>query len=330
MNVKKRGYSAVLILLVPFLFSLFMFSSCSTYPTIPRIEGAEQGKNETATPQTRSIGQIFQEKAPTLISPPEKKEKEYQIGSEDVLQIMVWDHDDLNREVYISREGEFSYPLIGSVHADGLTIGQLEEEIKTRLAGRYIVNPQVTVTVKEYKSKRIFLLGEAGGTEGRGKGPGAYPLTGKTTLVEILSLAGGLTKDSGTEVTVIRPKNAHGSPVPLEKAGKEDEVIKINLRKLLEGDTSQNIYLEPNDTIYVSKAEYFYVYGEVNSPGRYTLEKGTTVLKAITTAGGVTEKAAVNKTKVVREREGAKAEMPVKMTDPVEPEDIVMVPESFF
>ncbi|MFH0813617.1 MAG: polysaccharide biosynthesis/export family protein [Pseudomonadota bacterium] len=327
MNVKKGGYSAVLVLLVPFLFSLFMFSSCASYPTIPKIEEGAPARNEPATPQTQTLGEIFQEKAPTLIAPPEKKEKEYQIGPEDILEIVVWDHKDLNREVCVTREGEFSYPLIGTVHADGLTIAQLEKDIKDRLSGRYIVNPQVTVSVKEYKSKRVFVLGEVGGS---GKGPGAYPLRGKTTLMEVLTMAGGPTKDAGTEVTVIRPKNIKEGPVPLEKAGKEDEVIKVNLRKLLEGDTSQNIYLEPNDTIYVSKAEYFYVYGEVKNPGRYPLEKGTTVLKAITTAGGSTEKAAVNRAKVVRERGGSKNEMPVKMTDPVEPEDIIMVPESFF
>jgi len=168
-----------------------------------------------------------------------------------------------------------------------------------------------------------------GGSQGGGQGPGSYPLTGKTTLVEVLSLAGGPNRDAGSEVVVIRPKNKKGNPIPLERAGK-DEIITINLRKLLEGDTSQNIFLEPNDTIYVPRAEYFFVFGEVKRPGRYILEKETTVLKAITTAGGVTEKAAINKTRVVRERGGKKAEIPVKMTDPVEPEDIVMVPESFF
>ena len=72
------------------------------------------------------------------------------------------------------------------------------------------------------------------------------------------------------------------------------------------------------------------MFGEVKNPGRYILEKGTTILKAITTAGGVTEKAAINKTKVVREIGGRKVEISVKMTDPVKPEDVIMVPESFF
>jgi polysaccharide export outer membrane protein len=272
---------------------------------------------------------VFQKKATPLIPSLEKKEKDYKIGPEDILEIMVWDHDDLGREVCVSREGEFSYPLIGKVLAGGLTVSQMEKKIRDKLSGRFIVNPQVTVTVKEYKSKKVFILGEVGGPQRSGLGPGAYPLTGKTTLVEILSLAGGPTKDAGSEIAIIRPKNKRGNPTPLEKA-QEDEIINISLRKLLEGDAAQNIYLEPNDTIYVPKVEFFFVFGEVEKPGRYNLEKGTTVLKAITTAEGITEKAAINKTKIVREKEGVKVKIPVKLTDPVEPEDIIIVPESFF
>jgi len=327
-DLKKSQNPLSIALILTFIISIFALS-CSSYPTIPKIEETEGIREEKAASPQEGIGEIFQKKASTFIAHAESKEKEYEIGPEDLLEIMVWDHDDLTREVYISQEGYFSYPLIGKVHADGLNISQLEEEIKNRLSGRFIVNPQITVTVKEYKSKRVFVLGEVGGSGGSGRGTGTYPLKGKTTLVEVLTMAGGPTRDAGSEVMVIRPKKTKRNPVALEEAG-EDEIIKVNLRKLLEGDTSQNIYLEPNDTIYVSRADYYFVYGEVNRPGRYNLEKGTTVLKAITTAGGVTEKAAVNRTKVVRERGGGKAEIPVKMNDPVEPEDIIMVPESFF
>ena len=313
--------------LLPLFLIVLLLQACS-YPTIPKIEepGKAAEQTPTSTPHEEGIGEFFQKKAPALPSQPERKEKEYEIGPEDVLEIRVWDHDDLTREVYVSREGVFSYPLIGTVKAGGLSIEQLEKEIKERLSGKYIIDPQVSVTVKEYKSKRVFVLGEIGGT---GKGPGTYPLTGKTTLIEVLTMTGGPTQNAGTEVTVIRTRKTSGGPGLPEKA-QNDEVIKINLRKLLEGDASQNIFLEPNDTIFVSKAAFFYVYGEVKSPGRYNLEKGTTVLKAITTAGGATEKAAVNRTKVVREKEGKKTEIHINMTDPLEPEDIVMVPESFF
>lgn len=310
------------------LVALAGMSACANYPTIPKIEETPGASDQAPPEGQESIGEIFQKKASQLIAAPDKTQKDYQIGPEDVLHILVWDHKDLTRDVCVGQQGEFSYPLIGTVMAEGLTVAQLEKHLRDRLSGRYIVNPQVTVTVKEYKSKKVFLLGEVGGTPG-GQGPGTYPLTGKTTLLEILSLAGGPGKEAGSEVLVIRPKVKTNSPLTPEKASK-DETLSVNLRSLLDGDASQNIVLQPNDTIYVSRADYFFVFGEVKKPGRYNLEKGTTVLKAITIAGGVTEIAAINKTKVVREHAGTKTETPVKMNDPVQPEDIVMVPQSFF
>ncbi len=309
-----------------FLFIIilsFSFLSCARYPKIPEVKKAEK-----TAPPSENMGRLFQKKVAAFVPLIESKKKEYVIGPQDVLKITVWDHEDLDREVTVSEDGNFSYPLIGKVHADGLTVSELEKEIEKRLAGKYIINPQVNVTVKEYKSKQVFVLGEVGGA-GSGKGPGAYPLIGKTTLMEILAEAGGPTKDAGSEVIIIRPKKKKPNPTPLEKAS-EDEIIRVNLRKLLEGDMSQNIVLHPNDTIYVPKAEYFYVFGEVKNPGKYILEKGITVLKAITIAGGTTEKAAINKTKIVREKGGQKIEIKAKMTDPVYPGDTIIVPESLF
>ncbi|MEA3386356.1 MAG: SLBB domain-containing protein [Thermodesulfobacteriota bacterium] len=304
-----------------FFCSIFLLS-CARYPTIPEIENVEKTIEEEEPPGSENINEIFQEKAPALILHTETDKADYEIGPRDVLEIVIWDHDDLKREVHVSRKGEFSFPLIGKVYADGITVAQLEKKIGDELSGRYIIDPQVSITVKEYKNKRVFILGEV-------ETPGEYPLTGETTLVEVLSLAGGPTGDAGSEVIVIRPKNHRENPISLEEA-REDEIIDLSLRKLLKGDTSQNVFLEPNDTIYIPHEQYFYVFGEVKKPGRYGMEKGTTVLKAITTAGGVSEKAAINKTRIVREQEGSKIQISVKMTDSLEPEDIVMVPESFF
>ncbi len=304
-----------------FLSLLILLLSCARYPEIPEVKKAEELPSQ-------NMENLFKKRASSFIPLLESRKKDYVIGPQDVLEITVWDHEDLNRTVTVSESGDFSYPLIGKVHADGLTVSELEKEIERRLSGKYIINPQVNITVKEYRSKRVFVLGEVGGS-GSNKGPGAYPLIGKTTLMEILALAGGPTKDAGSEVIIIRPKRKVSNPTPLEKAS-EDEIIRVNLRRLLEGDMTQNIVLQPNDTIYVPKAEYFYVFGEVKKPGKYILEKGITVLKAITIAGGTTEKAAINKTKIIREKNGVKIEIKAKMTDPVYPGDTIIVPESLF
>jgi len=300
------------------LLITMLLISCAGYPTIPRLEEIDPTRAKPPPPE------LFQEKATALLPEREVKQKDYVIGPEDVLRIQIWDHPDMDREVNVSREGDFSYPLIGKVHADGLTMVALEKEITRRLDKKYIINPQVTVTVKEYRSKKVFFLGEVANR-------GTYSLTGKTTLLELLAQAGGPTTDAGTEAILIRPRNQvnKDNPAPLEETS-DGDVIVINLQHLMDGDINQNVSLQHGDTIYVTEAQYYYVFGEVARPGKFVLEKDTTILKAITTAGGTTDLASVNRTKVVREKDGVRRKLKVKMTDEVMPEDIIMVPESFF
>ncbi|MBI2876934.1 MAG: polysaccharide biosynthesis/export family protein [Candidatus Tectomicrobia bacterium] len=258
--------------------------------------------------------------------------KDYIIGPEDVLKITVWDNEDLTRTIRISREGEFSFPLIGTIHADGLTILELEKEIARHLADGYLINPHVTILIEEYKSKKVFVLGEVGGSgKGKVEGPGTYPLTGRTTLLEIISRAGGPTPDASDQVLLIRSRNGQPkqSPTPLEEA-REGEVITLDLRALEEGDIQQNIELQSGDTVIIPRAEFFFALGEVQKPGKYKLERDTTVLNAISIAGGLTEKAAPNRAKIIRDLEGAKREIRAKLSDKVQPHDVVVVPESFF
>jgi polysaccharide export outer membrane protein len=256
-------------------------------------------------------------------------DKDYVVGPEDTIKITVWDHEDLTREVFVSRDGWFSFPLIGKVYADGLSVGDLEKKIVEALSGKYIVNPQVSIFVKEVKSKVVYVIGEIGAKGGTGKGPGTYPLTGRTSLLEVLSMAGGPTADAASEITIVRPKVKRDTPVSIEEARK-DEITNINMKKLLEGDLSQNILLEPYDTVYVPKAEFFFASGEVKHPGKFVLEKGMTVLKAIATAGGKTDKAAIRRTRIIRVKGGERKEFRVTMDELVMPEDIVVVPEAFF
>ena len=121
---------------------------------------------------------------------------------------------------------------------------------------------------------------------------------------------------------------AQGPASPQQASG--SGVINVDLQRLLEGDLSQNVVLRDGDTIYVSKARYYYVYGQVQKPGKYVYTRGTTILKAITIAGGVTDIAAVNRTKIIREKGGVRIKLKATMSDWVFPEDIIMVPESFF
>ncbi len=313
--------------LLPIVLAAVLFG-CARYPTIPAVpEPAETAADAAQDVPAEFSGGLPELKGVAL----SRADSDYVVGPGDSLKITVWGHDDLTRTVQVSEEGNFSYPLIGKVHADELSVSQIEQEITRRLDGKYLINPQVTIVVEEFRSKRVFVLGEVGGPQGHGKGPGAYPLTGQTSLIEILSAAGGLTSEAGGEVVVVRPISDKKSDQPLPPQESETaKVIRLNVKHLLGGDATQNILLEDGDTIYVPSAQYFFVFGQVKNPGRYVLESETTVLKAITMAGGLTEIAAVKKTRILREESGARIERRVEMTSRVMPQDIIMVPESFF
>lgn len=293
---------------------LVMGLGCTRYPEIPEREVIRTPEPE---PRVKPV-------APPVQIAVTAGDQDYRIGPEDILEVKVWGHDDLCRDVPVSQNGDFSFPLIGKVKAAGKTTTQVEKEMAARLADGYLVNPQVTVTVKEYRSQKVYVVGEV-------SKPGTFPLTGPTTMVELLSRAGGPTENAGTEVLVIRPRESarRKRPLTLDEA-RAGEVIQLDLRAIQEGDVSQNIRVRHGDTIIVPKAKYFYVFGEVKKPGQFKYERGITVLKAITIAGGITEKAAAKRTRIIREKGGVRVEIPARMSDPVAPNDIVMVPESFF
>lgn len=214
--------------------------------------------------------------------------------------------------------------LIGEIRAEGISTVALEKAIAAKLGEGYIVNPQVTATVKEYKSQRVFVMGEV-------NQPGTYSVTRENNLLFVLSQAGGPTKEAGEELVVIRPGRRVDRALTLEEAAKaKEQIIQANLRDVLAGDQKNNIAIRDADTVIVSKMPYFFVMGEVKTPGKYNLERGTTVLNAISMGGGLTPLAAPKRTKITREQDGKKVEIPTTMETLVLPGDTIVVPQSFF
>ena len=240
---------------------------------------------------------------------------EYTVGDGDVLDINVYENDDLSTTVRVSANDTIRVPLIGEVDVENLTVSQVASKIEALLADGYLVNPQVDVFVKEYRSKKVIILGQVNRA-------GLYELQGKTTLLEFISKAGGLTADVGSTATIKRKS---------VETGENDNIV-IDLNRLIkEGDTSLNVSIRDGDSVYISKADVYYVSGEVNKPGYYKLEDDITILKAITTAGGFTKIASKGKVKVNRVVDGKQQILEnVKMDMPVLPDDIIVVPESFF
>lgn len=238
--------------------------------------------------------------------------EEYIIGPEDVLNITVWDNTDLSGDVYVGLDGYLDYHLIGRVKASGLTIGELAASIAGLLDDGYLKNPNVSVQVKKYGSQKVFIIGEV-------NRPGTYYLTKRTALVEALAMALGLTGEAGNEVIIVRP----------DSAGAAENIV-VDLRRALEGDAEQNVYLRASDSIYIPKVKTFTIMGEVKKPGQYPMDKGMTVRKAISIAGGNTERAALNRTMVVRVADGQELEKAAEMHEPVLPGDTIIVPQSYF
>jgi polysaccharide export outer membrane protein len=249
---------------------------------------------------------------------------DYVVGAQDVLTITSYDQADLSGKFAIEADGTFTFPMIGRVRAGGLTLRSLEGAIKKQLTdGGYFRNPQITVSVETYKSQRVFVVGEV-------RLPGTYSLSGTTNLVEALARAGStLPSASGEAIIVHAGENAEGPTLPAQTDDRD--IVRVNLRELERGAFSQNAELRDGDTIFVPRAESVYVFGQVKNPGAYALQqKNTTVLQALSLAGGVTNRGSTGRVRIVRITEGKKQEFKVKLGDMVQPGDTIVVAERFF
>jgi polysaccharide export outer membrane protein len=260
---------------------------------------------------------------------------EYEIGARDILRVTVYGHEDLTQTVLVQADGTFTFPLIGTVQAAGMTPLALEHEITTLLARGYIRKPQVTVVVEEYRSKTVFVVGEV-------THPGTYPLAGKSTsLVEVLARAGPMTPSAGAEVIVVRPRpgaNVSGPVLPFEAAeegaaapGKQPaDVLRINLRDIQAGQLQKNIELRSNDTVFVPEAPKVFVSGEVRNPGAYAWFPGMSARQLISVAGGLTPEGSDGRLKVARKQGSETREESIKKDDEVQPGDTLVVRRRLF
>jgi polysaccharide export outer membrane protein len=194
-----------------------------------------------------------------------------------------------------------------------------------RLADGYLIDPHVEVMVREYKSQKVYILGEV-------LRPGTYPLDSRASIIEIISEAGGLGAEAGDVAEIVRARNDWKKDKPL-KPDQEgvDRVIRVDLRDILAGKGGRRrTEIRSGDTIFVPKAEVFYIFGQVSQPGKYRWEKELTVLKAVIIAGGFTDIASKRRIKIRREIDEKERKIRAKLDTPVKPDDTVIVPESFF
>lgn len=259
-------------------------------------------------------------------------QENYRLGPEDEIEIKVWDHEDLTRKTRIGLNGSISYPFIGEIKAGGMTVLELQKEIERRLSPKYIIDPHVSIAVTEYKSQKFFVVGNV-------QRPGTYPLTKNIGVVEAISLAGGISSatGSGSKPTVsgavaiivraIPGGKADQPRMPDQTPAGQKETVSLSAAMV--GNPKHNLEIKNGDTVYVPNL-MFYATGEVKSPGRYPFDENMTVLMAVTTAGGFTDKASSKGTFILRDTEGGKKKIKVGLEDLILPGDTVVVPESWF
>lgn len=274
------------------VLGLCLILGCAGRP--PQSETQLIQQAETALSKEKSLQKIL---ASGLQCSP-KNEADYQVGSEDLLEVTVFGQEDLSRAVRVNAQGEINLPLIGVVPVAGHTPLEIANIINKRYGERYLRHPNVTVFVKEYRHQQVAVVGAV-------NKPGSYEMIGVRTLLEMISQAGGLKDEAGDVVHVIRDKSAAAIRKACKTGGKlkpeTPETIVIDLRQLLtKGELELNIPIQHGDVISVPFAGYAYVTGEVKKPGKVPIKQDLSITEAIALVQGLKEEAVPSKTRILR------------------------------
>lgn len=240
----------------------------------------------------------------------------YRIGPGDTVRITVYQSPDLTLETKVTEAGVISYPLIGAIRLGGLTIGLAESALAAALKkGDFIKNPQVTITVIQVRANQANVLGQVGK-------PGRIPLdVAGMRLTDVIALAGGITAAAGSD-TVVVTGTRNGQPFRRE----------VDLpRVFAPGGRDNDIVIQPGDAIWVDRYPVVYMYGEVQRPGQLRLERGMTVMQALASAGGLTQRGTQRGLRVSRRAANGQVQsLEPSMDDALQAGDVVFVRESLF
>jgi len=251
----------------------------------------------------------------------------YRIGPGDLLELKVFQVEELSQTVRVSEDGSMTLPLLGRVMVEGLTQEGVVQKLTGLLQAKYVKNPQVTIFIKEYKNQQVAVIGAV-------EKAGSYELVGRKNLLQIISMAGGFSETVGNEVFVLR-----------EGPDGQTSTISIDLKELwVNGNQALNIQIEPNDVINVpvDKEIRVFVMGRVTRPGavKAKLSEGITLLQSIADAGGLAEGAKKGSITITRkDKAGNEQKIKVNLKDIIKGRkkdiklqegDVVFVPESFW
>lgn len=246
---------------------------------------------------------------------PAADRKGYVLGAGDTVKITVFQNPDMTTETRISEAGTITFPLIGEVKIAKLTAAEAEARIASMLIkGGFLVKPQVNIAVSQVRSRQASVLGQV-------NKPGKYPLEDAVVRVtDLIALGGGILATGSDTVTLTTTEN-----------GKEVKRT-INIPEILQsGDTSKNVEITNGDIVFVDRAPLFYIYGEVQKPGAYRLERNMTVMQGISLGGGLSPRGTLRGVRINRPIESGDVKtLQVNLGDVVKEDDVIFVKESLF
>lgn len=237
------------------------------------------------------------------------------MGPGDSVALHVFGQPDMDTVLGVADDGTIRVPLAGAIPVGGLSPEAAARRVEKAFKdGGFFVDPHVTLTVTQSLSQRVSVLGEV-------RQPGRYPVDAKTSIIDLLAQAGGETEFASNTVYVLRT-DAAGTVTRYP----------INLKGLTNpGASAPTQLLRAGDSVYVPRAEQFYILGEVQKPSMYKLEPNLTVLQAISLAGGVTAKGSDRRVEIKRTgKDGQQVVIKPKPSDFVQPDDVIRVKESIF
>jgi polysaccharide export outer membrane protein len=335
-QIAALGWSRSVLLTLVLSLALDIPALAQLYPAPQQAQPAQGG---TPQPQGAAPDAAPQNNPqPAQQLPPDTLRPNYVLGPNDQILIRAPEAEEIdNRPFRIDGDGNINLPLVGHIHAAGMSLQELEADLVKRLR-EYIREPQVFVTVVQFRSEPVFFVGLFAK-------PGVYPLQGNRTLVEMLSTVGGLQRDAARRIKITRHEEY--GPIPLPDAVVDPEkkisTVEVSIGSLTQNmNPAENILLQPYDEISVGRAELVYVNGEVGRVGGIDLAERDTIpiAQVLSQAGGLTRDAKKNKVRILRPVEGTTRRYVIEvdvaelfdgkgLDIPLQPGDIVYIPRSY-
>lgn len=315
----QSGAHVMIARILTLLGAIFAVTGCSSSGQWPSSMQAPLSTSASAsTTVNRALTELTQQGRSITA--------DYKIGPQDALQITLYNIPAAEvgvtprtTDVLVSQNGNISLPLLGDIRVAGLTVAAAEQELRLRYV-KYLHEPEVGIAVKEYRSQRVSVIGAV-------NQPGVVPLTGPKTLVDILALAGGVNEKASGQVHLSR------------QGLRGQEGYLIDLLALTENAEAYNLLVQADDIINVPKAGQFFVYGAVNKPGSYMLDRPYRLTQALAIAGGTDDTLSnlrdvtIIRSHAAKERETLVVNLTGVLSDSaidpvVEADDVIVIPVS--